>query len=39
MIELNVKYEGMIQEVDRLSEENNNLKTMMKRDNDTSNAG
>ena len=39
MIELNVKYEGMIKEVDRLSEENNNLKTMMKRDNDTSNAG
>ena len=30
MIELNVKYEGMIKEVDRLSEENSNLKTMMK---------
>ena len=39
MIELNVKYEGMIKEVDRLSEENNNLKTMMKGNNDTSNAG
>ena len=30
MIELNVKYEGMIKEVDRISEENSNLKTMMK---------
>jgi len=30
IIELNVKYEGMIKEVDRLSEENTNLKTMMK---------
>ena len=39
MIELNVKYEGMIKEVDRLSEENNNLKTMMKGNNDTSNSG
>ncbi len=30
MIELNIKYEGMIKEVDRLSEENTNLKTIMK---------
>ena len=30
MIELNIKYEGMIKEVDRLSEENTNLKTMTK---------
>ena len=30
MIELNLKYEGMIREVDRLSEENSNLKTIMK---------
>ena len=30
MIELNVKYEGMIKEVDRLSEENTNLKTIIK---------
>ena len=30
MIELNIKYEGMIKEVDRLSEENTNLKVMLK---------
>ena len=30
ILELNAKYEGMIREVDRLSEENENLKTMMK---------
>ena len=30
MIELNVKYEGMVKEVDRLSEENTNLTTLMK---------
>ena len=30
MIELNVKYETNIREIDRLSEENTNLKTMMK---------
>tara|TARA_R100001244_G_scaffold25012_1_gene25139 strand:- start:33 stop:425 length:393 start_codon:yes stop_codon:yes gene_type:complete len=30
MIELNAKYEMSIKEVDRLSEENTNLKTMMK---------
>ena len=30
ILELNAKYEGMIREVDRLSEENSNLKTMMK---------
>ena len=32
MIELNVKYETSIKEIDRLSEENSNLKTMMKGD-------
>ena len=30
MIELNLKYESSLKEVDRLSEENTNLKTMMK---------
>ena len=30
MIELNVKYETSIKEIDRLSEENNNLKRMWK---------
>ena len=30
MIELNLKYESALKEVDRLSEENTNLKTMMK---------
>ena len=30
MIELNLKYETNIKELDRLSEENTNLKTMMK---------
>ena len=30
MIELNLKYESALKEVDRLSEENANLKTMMK---------
>tara|TARA_R100000656_G_scaffold19979_2_gene18073 strand:+ start:201 stop:488 length:288 start_codon:yes stop_codon:yes gene_type:complete len=30
MIELNLKYESAIKEIDRLSEENTNLKTMMK---------
>ena len=30
MIELNMKYEANIKELDRLSEENTNLKTMMK---------
>ena len=30
MIELNVKYEMSKKEIDRLSEENDNLKTMMK---------
>ena len=32
MIELNIKYETSIKEIDRLSEENSNLKTMMKGD-------
>jgi len=32
LIELNVKYETSIKEIDRLSEENSNLKTMMKGD-------
>ena len=30
IIELNVKYEGMIKEVDRLSEENTNLRVLLK---------
>jgi len=30
MIELNVKYETSIKEIDRLSEENSNLKTIAK---------
>jgi len=30
MIELNLKYETSLKEIDRLSEENTNLKTMMK---------
>ena len=30
MIELNIKYETSIKEIDRLSEENNNLKRMWK---------
>jgi len=30
MIELNLKYEANIKELDRLTEENTNLKTMMK---------
>jgi len=30
MIELNLKYETNLKEIDRLSEENTNLKTMMK---------
>ena len=30
ILELNAKYEGMIREVDRLSEENSNLKTLLK---------
>ena len=30
MIELNLKYESSLKEVDRLSEENTNLKTIMK---------
>ena len=30
MIELNLKYESSLKEIDRLSEENTNLKTMMK---------
>ena len=30
MIELNLKYETNIKELDRLTEENTNLKTMMK---------
>ena len=33
MIELNLKYETNIKELDRLAEENTNLKTMMKGDN------
>ena len=33
MIELNLKYETNIKELDRLTEENTNLKTMMKGDN------
>ena len=30
ILELNAKYEGMIREVDRLSEENSNLMTLLK---------
>ena len=30
MLELNAKYEMSIQEIDRLSEENTNIKTMTK---------
>ena len=30
MIELNVKYEANLKEIDRLSEENDNLKTLLK---------
>ena len=30
MIELNAKYETSLKEIDRLSEENTNIKTMMK---------
>ena len=30
MIELNLKYESSLKEIDRLSEENTNLKTIMK---------
>ena len=30
ILELNAKYEGMIKEVDRLSEENSNLETLLK---------
>jgi len=30
ILELNAKYEGMIREVDRLSEENSNLTTLLK---------
>ena len=33
MIELNLKYETNIKELDRLTEENTSLKTMMKGDN------
>jgi len=37
MIELNLKYETNVRELDRLSEENQNLKTMLKRSNDRHN--
>ena len=30
MIELNLKYESNLKEIDRLAEENENLKTMLK---------
>jgi len=30
ILELNAKYEGCIKEIDRLSEENTNLKTLLK---------
>ena len=36
MIELNLKYETSLKEIDRLSEENTNLKTMMKGSNGNS---
>ena len=38
MIELNLKYETNKKEIDRLSEENTNLTTLMKGKNDTNNS-
>ena len=39
MIELNLKYETNKKEIDRLSEENTNLTTLMKGKHDTNNSG
>jgi hypothetical protein len=39
LIELNLKYETNLKELDRLSEENTNLKVMLKGTNDTNNSG
>tara|TARA_R110000751_G_scaffold13480_1_gene45262 strand:+ start:909 stop:1208 length:300 start_codon:yes stop_codon:yes gene_type:complete len=38
MIELNAKYEASLKEIDRLSEENTNIKTMKDDGKDTSNS-